>query len=77
MPDDFRTRLDRAFVEGKPLMLNSEEVCALSLELNRLRELETVPLYTTTPPSQRKKNEGAKLKTAQAGFSVVGYFESE
>jgi hypothetical protein len=40
MPDDFASRLDRAFQEGKSLVISADETCALYLALARLRDLE-------------------------------------
>jgi hypothetical protein len=40
MPDDFASRLDRAFAEGKSLIITPDEVCALSLALMRMADLE-------------------------------------
>lgn len=40
MPDDFASRLDRAFAEGKSLIITADEVCALTLALIRMRDLE-------------------------------------
>lgn len=40
MSDDFLSKLDRAFADGKSVILSDDEVCALTLTLIRFRDLE-------------------------------------